>query len=126
MDFLVQIVSFIVVIGLVALAVRFGGRLFARTTIQWALCFKFSVIFVVLWLLITLVPEFLRATGFWLGVLIVLASHAAVGAIYLGPRVIKQSGQSLGPVTGAMVGVGAALLWLGVSLPLLFALGFRG
>src|SRR5688572_28237746 len=103
MDFAGPIVSSMVVIGLVALAVRFAGRLYARTTIQWALCLKFSVIFVALCVLITPISVFLRATGFWPGLLFVLAAHAAVGAVYLGPRVIKQSGQSLGPVTGTTV-----------------------
>jgi hypothetical protein len=66
------------------------------------------------------------ATGFWLGLLLVLAAQAAVGAVYLGPRVIKESGQSLGRGRGAMLGVGAAFLWICVLAILLLALGMLG
>lgn len=128
MDLVLQFVSFLVFIGLVALFTRFGGRLFARTTIQWALCFKYAVIVVLLLLVLSFLGlvGVTGAIGFWLGLLPVLAAHAVVGAVYLGPRVIKQSGQSLGPAKGAMVGVGAAFLWLGVSAILLLALAMLG
>jgi hypothetical protein len=128
MDFVLQFVSVLVLIGLVALFVRFGGRLFARTTIQWALCFKYAVIVVLLlWVLSFLgLVGATAATGFWLGLSLVLAAQATVGAVYLGPRVIMESGQRLGRGKGAMLGVGAAFLWLGVLAVLLLALGMLG
>jgi hypothetical protein len=128
MDFVLQFVSVLVLIGLVALFVRFGGRLFARTTIPWTLCFKYAVIVVLLlWVLSFLgLVGATAATGFWLGLLLVLAAQAAVGAVYLGPRVIKESGQRLGRGKGAMLGVGVAFLWLGVVPMFLLALGMLG
>src|SRR5687767_14338161 len=126
MDLVGPLIPSLLVIGLVTPAVRFAGRLYARTTIRWDLWLKFAVIFILLCVLITPVAVFLRATGFWLGLSFILAAHAAVGGMYLAPRVIKQSGQSLGPVTGAAVGACAAVLGLAFSLPILFILGFRG
>ena len=128
MDFVLQFVSSLGLIGLVALFVRVGGRLFARATIQWALCFKYAVIVVVFLLVLSFLGLVgaTAATGFWLGLLLVLVPHAAVGAVYLAPRVIKESGQSLGSAKGAMVGVGAAFLWLGVVATVLLALGMLG
>jgi hypothetical protein len=123
-----QVVSFLVFIGLVTLFTRFGGRLFARATIQWTLCFKYAVIVVLLLLGLSFLGlvGVTGAIGFWLGLLPILAAHAAVGAVYLGPSVIKQSGQDLGPVKGAMVGVGVAILWLSVSAILFLALAMLG
>jgi hypothetical protein len=126
MDFVIGLGSVTYLVGVVALFVRFVGRLFARTTIQWALCFKYAGIVVALLLLIAAASQFLGAGGFWLGVLEILAIHAAVGARYLAPRVIKQSGQRLGSAAGALVGVGAAFLWMGVSVLLLLALAMTG
>jgi hypothetical protein len=128
MELVLQFFSVLVLVGLVALFVRFGGRLFARTTIQWTICLKYAVIvaFCLLVLSYLGLVGATAATGFWVGIVLVLAAHAAVGAIYLGPRVIKQAGQNLGPVKAAMVGAGAAVLGLGFLAILLLVLGMLG
>jgi hypothetical protein len=118
-DVVLQVVLCLVLVGLVALFARFGGRIFARATIPWMLCFKFAGMVVVLLLVIPVLSAFLGANGpWWLGVLLVFATQVAVGAAYLG--------HSLGRVTGAKVGAGAALLGMGVSLILLAVLGALG
>lgn len=125
MDFVPLFVQFLVLIGSAALFVRVGGRLFARTTIQWPYCFKYAAIVALLFLPIPFLLTFVGASASF-GGLLVLAAQTVVGAVYLGPRVIKESGQSLGPIKGAMVGVGAAFLWLGVSAILLLVAGMLG
>ena len=122
MEIVLYLTSFLVQIGIVALFVRLGGRLLARTAIPWTVSLKFAAIGAVIFLLLIPVSRFLGATGLLFGLALGMAAHAVVGALYLAPRAIKQSGQSLTPITGALVGVGAAFLWFCVmALVLLFS-----
>ncbi|WP_171092335.1 hypothetical protein [Usitatibacter rugosus] len=122
MEFALQLLPLLFLFGLVAALVRVSGHVLARTKIEWGHCLKYAAIAVLLLLPLRLITAQMGSGGVWFGALLAVAVHAAVGAFYLGPRVLTSNGSRLGPITGAKVACGAAFLAIGSAILLVFAL----
>ena len=123
MQVVLQFVPLLVFLAIIALCVHVSGRLLAATRIPWFLCFKYAAIVVLLLIPVRAFAASFGHAGTWAGVVLAIGLQAAVGAFYLGPRVKKESGYELGPITGAKVAAGAAFVAVAIGFGLAILVG---
>ena len=126
MQVVLQFVPLLLFLAILALCVRVSGRLLAATRIPWILCFKYAAIVVLLLIPVRAFAAPYGHMGTWAGVVLAIGLQAAVGAFYLGSRVKKESGYDLGPITGAKVAAGAALVAVATGFGLAILAGVLG
>jgi len=126
MQVVLQFVPLLLFLAILALCVHVSGRLLAATRIPWFLCFKYAALVVLLLIPVRVLAAPYGHAGTWAGVVVAIGLHAIVGAFYLGPRVKKESGYDLGPITGAKVATGAALVAVATGFGLAILAGVLG